>query len=236
MKKCTKCCEIKDICYFSKDKYQKDGLSSSCKSCDKEKNKIRKQNLDKNKYFVNEKFCPECKVKKQSSEFYSSAHSKDGLQYICKLCDNKRKSNYNKINIDKHKIWSKKHNEKNYQNIREKERISRRDRRKNDPIFALKSILRCRTGLAFRQHGYEKDSKTYETIGCSWEFLKTHIEKQFLKGMTWENRGIWHIDHIVPLSSAKNKDELKKLFHFSNLRPIWAEDNLEKKDKIIFLI
>jgi hypothetical protein len=63
-----------------------------------------------------------------------------------------------------------------------------------------------------------------------------YLEKQFAPGMTWENYGIdgWHIDHIIPLSSAKGDlDQLKKLCHYTNLQPLWAEDNLKKSNRLI---
>lgn len=70
-------------------------------------------------------------------------------------------------------------------------------------------------------------------VGCSWLFLKRHIEKQFSKGMGWNNYGDWHIDHVIPLSSAKSVAELIGLSHFSNLQPMWAIENLSKGAKII---
>jgi hypothetical protein len=63
--------------------------------------------------------------------------------------------------------------------------------------------------------------------------LKEHIEKQFIDDMNWDNKGNWHIDHIIPLSSAKTEVELMKLFHFSNLQPLWASDNIKKSNKIV---
>lgn len=73
-------------------------------------------------------------------------------------------------------------------------------------------------------------------MGCSSEFLKEYLEKQFTEKMSWENHGFygWHIDHIVPLSSAKTEEEVYKLCHYTNLQPLWAEDNLKKGDKILF--
>jgi hypothetical protein len=68
-------------------------------------------------------------------------------------------------------------------------------------------------------------------LGCPFSFLIKYIEARFADGMSWENRSKWHIDHIVPLSSAKTKKQLIKLNHYSNLRPIWAKDNLKKGSK-----
>jgi hypothetical protein len=78
-----------------------------------------------------------------------------------------------------------------------------------------------------------KRNKTFNIVGCSPQFLKEHLENQFIDGMDWDNRGEWHIDHIIPLSSAKTEDELYKLCHYTNLQPLWAEDNLKKSNKIL---
>jgi hypothetical protein len=109
----------------------------------------------------------------------------------------------------------------------------RKKRRSNDHLYSLIYRVRARTGSAFRDNGYGKTSKTNEIIGCSWEFLYSHIESQFTKGMSWKNRSLWHIDHIIPLSSANTEEEIKQLSHFSNLRPLWASDNISKKDRVV---
>ena len=79
---------------------------------------------------------------------------------------------------------------------------------------------------------WNKKNKTILYIGCSLEELKLHLEKQFKPGMTWENHGEWHIDHIIPLASAKTEEDLYKLNHYTNLQPLWAIDNLKKSNKI----
>jgi hypothetical protein len=79
-----------------------------------------------------------------------------------------------------------------------------------------------------------KKNKTSEIVGCSLETLKLHIENQFTDGMSWELMGKHiHIDHIIPLSSAKTEQEILKLCHYTNLQPLWAKDNLKKHNKII---
>jgi hypothetical protein len=58
-------------------------------------------------------------------------------------------------------------------------------------------------------------------------------EEKFTEGMSWDNKNEWHIDHIIPLSSAQTEEELYKLCHYTNLQPLWAEDNLRKSNKIV---
>jgi len=74
-----------------------------------------------------------------------------------------------------------------------------------------------------------------ELVGCDLQTLKEYIEKQFKEGMTWENHGFygWHIDHIIPLGTAKTEEEMIKLCHYTNLQPLWALENLRKSKKIM---
>ena len=106
-----------------------------------------------------------------------------------------------------------------------------REKRKTDPFFSLKRKLRTRTSMAFEYRGWKKTSKTQKMLGCSWDTLKAHLEQQFLEGMSWENQSEWQVDHIIPLNAAKNEDELHPLLYYKNLQPLWAADNISKKDK-----
>lgn len=107
-----------------------------------------------------------------------------------------------------------------------------RDRVKKDALFALSLNLRARTYNAFsrlkciRQKGFAK------ILGCTLEIAKAHLESKFQPGMSWENRSEWHIDHIVPLASAKTAEELIPLCHYTNLQPLWAKDNRTKGAKM----
>jgi hypothetical protein len=82
-----------------------------------------------------------------------------------------------------------------------------------------------------------KSNSTMRLIGCTVPELKIHIEKQFKPGMEWSNHGLrgWHIDHVKPCAvfDLKNPEEQKKCFHYSNLQPLWAKENLEKSDKYL---
>jgi len=100
-----------------------------------------------------------------------------------------------------------------------------------DINFKLSKRIRNRLNDIIRQRFTYKKSKLNEYLGCSLDFLKTYIESKFLLGMSWDNYGKWHIDHIIPLSSATSEEELYKLNHYTNLQPLWAIDNIRKSNK-----
>lgn len=106
----------------------------------------------------------------------------------------------------------------------------RNKRNATDPHFRLLNSMRKRVCKILKN----KSEDTVSIIGCSKNDLKKHLEAQFTAGMTWENYGQngWHVDHIIPVSSAKTKEELLKLCHYSNLQPLWAKDNLRKSNKM----
>lgn len=101
-------------------------------------------------------------------------------------------------------------------------------RRKNNPLAALADAVRSRTYAAFKYKGYTKRSQTFIYLGISFEELKKYLEVKFTQDMSWDNYGLWHVDHITPLTRAKNIEELERLCHYTNLQPLWAVDNLKK--------
>jgi len=144
------------------------------------------------------------------------------------------KANKDKIN-EQNKQWreaNKEHSKQWREANKERSKQYKKQRRSTDPMFKLSCNLRNRTYQAFRNKGYSKNTKTKEMLGVEWEVAKQHIERQFKKGMNWNNQGEWHIDHIIPLASANTPERLKKLCHYTNLQPLWAEENLSKKDII----
>ncbi len=108
-----------------------------------------------------------------------------------------------------------------------------KDRRKSDPEFKLKSSMRKRLNIFLKSSNMRKTNKTFKMVGCTPKFLKEYLEKKFKPGMTWDNHTIngWHVDHIIPLDSAKNEEDVKRLMHYTNLQPLWALDNIKKSNK-----
>lgn len=107
-----------------------------------------------------------------------------------------------------------------------------KNRRKTDKLWQLKVNLRCRLNESLKVKRWNKRNSFKEYIGCSQLELKVHLESQFVGNMSWDNYGKWHIDHIIPLSSAKSVEEMYGLSHYTNLQPLWAIDNIIKGDKI----
>lgn len=91
----------------------------------------------------------------------------------------------------------------------------------------------CRSRLRDALKGKCKSKKTMELVGCGIDALKKHIELKFQDGMSWDNYGKWHIDHIRPCSSFDLTDakQQEECFHYTNLQPLWAAENLQKGSK-----
>jgi len=108
-----------------------------------------------------------------------------------------------------------------------------------NPAYKIKYNIKSRLGLLLKKQKITKRERTVDYVGCSFEELKNHLEKQFKPGMSWENRTEWHVDHIIPVNYfIKNFDFSdiniqKKCWHYTNLRPLWKFDNLSKGTKIL---
>jgi len=197
------------------------------------------------------KKCLSCGESKTLDNFYSDKRLKDGLRTQCKKCMSKKSKEYRdderKGFKEKRRAYILKNKDKILKNkkryyIENKTRISlkmseyEKNRLANDPVFALTKRLRRRMGEALTRIESSNPKKIQDTLGCTAHDFAKHIEKQFLKGMNWENRDKWHLDHIVPISSAKTEEEVYALSHFTNIRPMWASDNIKKGSKRNYLI
>jgi hypothetical protein len=109
-----------------------------------------------------------------------------------------------------------------------------RRRRRENPAAAMAERLRARIKNALKRGDAAKFRSTSRLTGCDVEALRAWLEKQFENGMTWENRSEWHIDHIIPCAAFNLLDESQQevAFHFSNLRPMWASENIRKKESL----
>lgn len=112
--------------------------------------------------------------------------------------------------------------------------IRAKRKRATDPCYAIAGRLRCRLRSSLLEANATKAARTFDLVGCSPQKLVAWIEKQFLDGMTWDNRSQWHVDHIVPLIAfdLTCEGQQRVAFHYTNLRPLWAIDNIVKGKRI----
>lgn len=201
------------------------------------------------------KKCSTCGELKDNKNFYKSKVSKDGYMYLCIKCHNKYTRKYNKTEKQREKSRQYmrseagrksrekyKKSEKYRENLKnycksEKFREYRRDYVKNkkdsDIYFKLKLLLRDRLNSAIKNNC--KSGSAVNDLGCSIYELKKHLEGMFTEGMCWGNHGRngWHIDHIKPLAKFDLTDrrQLLEACHYTNLQPLWAKDNFNKRNK-----
>ena len=174
-------------------------------------------------------------------------YSKERYEKNCKNNEEYQKRNRDKANKwrennkEKAMKTKKEYYKKNKKEIIKKTNQNRRNRKcehnkRNDicmicnPLTYLISLQRGRIHTVLNN---KKDKHTTEYLGCDKKTLYNHLEKQFKDGMSWEKQGEWHIDHIRPCASfnLELEDERMKCFHYTNLQPLWATDNLSKSDK-----
>lgn len=205
MKVCSTCEELKSIDSYHADRSKKDGRSGRCKSCVK---KYRREYYQKNKE----------RLKKCSREWHHN--NKDLVK------EQSRK--YYIDNIDKFKKYRKEQYWKDPEGNSRKSNEYHLSRIKTDVFYRFQTRCRTRVYQALVGNGYSKNTRAYKLIGCSKEELEGHISSMFEPGMSWDNYGEWHVDHIIPFSSATSKEEVELLCHYLNMRPMWASDNISK--------
>ncbi len=142
------------------------------------------------------KICSKCNIEKSVVDFHINKLGKDGYHSQCKECKNSYKKKYNILNIDKRR---------EYRLTRKTQKIWR---------DLLKSTIKI--------FNRKKEGTTIDLLGYSALELKEHIESLFTEGMTWDNHGEWHIDHIEDVSSFSEDTPMCIVNALSNLRPLWA--------------
>jgi hypothetical protein len=118
----------------------------------------------------------------------------------------------------------------NKEKLRRENNQWKNNNRKTDGFYRMKINLRHR--LRDYLIGESRGKRTKDIVGLDKVEFKLYIQSKFVEGMSWDNYGKWHLDHIKPLCQAKDNEEALLLNHYTNLQPLWAEDNLRKNRKI----
>ena len=222
-KKCNNCEIIKNCSNFGKVKNRKNGFNSICKSCVQLTQKIyyisNKEKLSKSK--KEEYKIKKHTINKRNKKYYENNKEKT----------NNKNSKWRKNNPEYQKEYIK----INKEELKIKRNIKQKKCRKNNPIFKLKSNIKNLIGNSIRKKGFKKLSKTELILGCSYEEFKTHLESLWKPWMNWDNYGKgsneWALDHTEPLSSAQIEEDIYRLSHFTNMKPMWSAYNMVKSDK-----
>lgn len=259
MKTCSLCKIEKDLDLFSFRSDRKDVKNSWCKECNREYKRIKsiEYRKKKGKVFdvkISEKICSKCKINKPSIDFYKNCNNNSGISYICKCCERIRakdfidnnkelvskrnKENYRK-NIDYNLERAKKYRDENKEKYSEYNKIYKKKRFEEDSNFRFITTIRKNINSYLKGN---KNNKTEEILGCSFSEFREYIEDKFEYWMTWDNYGKyngefnfgWDLDHIIPLSSANDIDELIELNHYTNFQPLCSKVNrYVKSNKLV---
>lgn len=185
--------------------------------------KYREENKDKRK--------ETCKKYRDNNKEKLKEYNKNYSQSDAGKQTRKRSYEKNKEKLKEYRINNKEHRREYIKN-------HYKEKRKNDPLFKLKGNISSLIRICFERNGYTKQSRTFEILGCSYDEFKIYLETQFESWMDWDNHGkytgnyneTWQIDHIIPISNGMNEEEIIKLNHYTNLRPLCSKKNLEKSN------
>ena len=168
------------------------------------------------------------KIVQQKNQWYKKNKNK-----ILQKIKQYRQKNKEKINTQS-KQWYHNNKEKRKQYLlfnKEKINQSINNKYKTNINFKIRRCLASRMYQSLKNNS--KSTHTMKLIGCTVDHLKKHLQRKFTKGMSWSNYGRWHIDHIRPCASfdLSKPEQQRECFHYTNLQPLWAEDNFSKNDK-----
>ena len=235
---CTKCGEKKEINCFNKNG---DYYRSECRKCSNEMTrKWRRNNKEKVKTYKREYYRKQVRenptlVKEKIHERYernkeiilerNKKWKEENREQYLELLKKYREKNADKIKEYRQKTKDKK---------RTYDRTYNKNKREIDNIYRLMVQTRNRINNCIRRKGYKKSSKTEEILGCDYETFMQYLLETYKNnyGIEFDNNEQVHIDHIVPLSTAKTEEDIIKLNHYTNLQLLKAKDNLIKHDKL----
>jgi len=223
-KTCSKCDTDKPLAEFNKDRSKPDGKHPWCKACKKADYQVKRVSIlaQKKQYF---------QANKDSIRKYKETYREINKDIIAKKNKVYYEANKNTI-LKRNSAWQK--TNKEWVNTWNKQ--YRVEKNKIDPSHKIKNNIRTRVRIGIICGGGRKSASTLELLSCSYKHARKHLESQFVEGMNWDNYGFygWHIDHIIPCASfdLTDPDQQRQCFHYTNLQPLWAEDNLRKSDKL----
>ena len=222
MKTCEICNIEKELTFFNKSKKW---WSKICKDCANEKRR--------KKYQVNNtpilEYCKKQYLEKKDLILQRNKKYRDKNKVFLSI----NKKQYVLNNKEKIAAYQKKYRAENKSKLSKNKLIWQNGKIKTDSLYKLKRSIRWLITDSVKNINHKKSKRTEDILGCSFDFFKNYIEGQFKKGMTWENHGKWHLDHIKPLSSGKTIEDVIVLNHYTNFQPLFKKENLSKSNKLV---
>ena len=140
-------------------------------------------------------------------------------------------------NKEHRKEYIKEYHKNNIDKIRKTKRDYERNRKARDPIYKLISNFRTAIYTVLKESNVDKYGHYFDVLQYTPEELITHLELQFKDDMSWDNYGVWHVDHMLPITSfdirEMGDEEFMKCWSLDNLQPMWGEENIRKSNKIL---
>ena len=165
-----------------------------------------------------------------------------------KVADKKWRDSNKEYMTNKSKIWYeqnkehrkeylKEYREKNIEKIREVKRTYEKTRKHNDPLYKLISNFRTAVYQVLKENNVDKNGHYFEILKYTPDELIIHLEEKFTDEMSWDNYGIWHVDHIRPISSFNiqeiGDESFMECWSLNNLQPLWGDENIRKSNKMV---
>ena len=161
-------------------------------------------------------------------KYFSKPETKERLKKNHKNWSENNREHLNEY----HKEWR----EKNIDKHREYKRKYEKNRKDTDPLYKLISNFRTAIYQVLKENNINKNGHYFEILKYTPEDLILHLETKFTDGMTWDNYGEWHVDHVKPISSyiilEIGDDEFMNCWSLNNLQPLWGKENISKSNKL----
>jgi hypothetical protein len=165
--------------------------------------------------------------KKTSDKKYYESNKEKISEYYSEWRENKK---------EHLKEYQKKWREDNRDKLRKTKRDYEKNRKDSDPLYKLVANFRTAIWTVLKESNVDKYGHYFDVLQYSPEELINHLEKQFKDDMTWDNYGIWHVDHKLPITSFNiqemGDEEFMKCWCLDNLQPMWGEENIRKSNKV----
>lgn len=215
-KLCTKCCRLVHHSNYNKQNNKLSGLASSCKDCRHKRD---------HEFYVDNKE----RITAYGRNYMQSYRQQDG--YKEKHSEYMQDYKLNDEQRSNRKEYRKEYNQQ--PEIKKKNNDNFKKRYREEPTFRLRYLV---SSHIYNYLNNKNGKSVKEILPYNMEELKCHLESLFQPGMTWDNHGDWHIDHIIPVTNFKfdsvDHPEFKECWKLSNLQPLWALDNIHKSNKL----